>query len=353
MRQLYLVALAAALITAALPRALRAQQADELLAQGLRAYQSLDYDAAGGLIRRSLAPGGDRGLSDSARTRALMYLGATEIFRGRRDSALAAFRRLVLQDPRFRPDQLVFPPEVSNTYDLVRRVVPAITAVAPDTEIMLGDALYPIRLYASSFHEIQALVTTDEGRMVRQLYIGPISDSLVVRWDGLDSAGTGPARGRFALVVVSRNSQGQPLRRFQLVLETTARLPDSLPHPKPPAGAQLQLERRSSGPAWRSLIGGFAAGGAAALLPTLVTGESSGSDARFIVAGTLSLTGVIGFITQRPGRVISGNVAANRAAREAWQRQVTQTIEENARRRTDVKLTIKPGRVTRVERELP
>jgi hypothetical protein len=343
---------AAALVTTALPRALQAQGADELLSQGVRAYQNLDYDVASGLLRRSLAPVGDRGLSDSSRARALMYLGATEIFRGRRDSALVAFRRLVLLDPRYRPDQLVFPPEVSSTYDLARRVVPAITAVAEEGDIVLGDALYPIRLYASSFHEIQALITTDEGRVVRQLYLGPIADSLVVRWDGLDSAGTAPARGRHALVVVSRNTQGQPLRRFQLALETTARVPDSLPHPPQPAGTTMQPERRSGGPAWRSLIGGIAAGGAAAVLPSLVTGQSSGSNARFVVAGSLGVTGLIGFIVQRPGRVLSRNVAANRSAREAWQRQVQQIVEENARRRADVRLTIRPGRVTRVEREV-
>lgn len=352
MRRL-LLGFATALLAAAAPGALRAQTADDLLAQGTRAYQNLDYDAASGLLRRSLGPTGERGLSDAERAKALMYLGATEIFRGRRDSSLVAFRRLVLQDPRYRPDQLIFPPEVSSTYDIVRRAIPAVTADADVGDIVLGDALYPIRLYASSFHEIQAVITTDEGRVVRQLYIGPIADSLVVRWDGLDSAGTGAARGRFNLVVVSRNTQGQPLRRFQLALETTARVPDSLPHPKPPAETTLQQERRSGGPAWRSLIGGFAAGGAAALLPTLVTGESSGSNARFVVAGTLSLTGVVGFLVQRPGRVMARNVAANKAARDAWQRQVQQTIEENARRRADVKLTIRPGRVTRVEREAP
>lgn len=344
--------LAAALVTTALPRALWAQAADDLLAQGVRAYQNLDYDVAGGLLRRSLAPVGDRALSDSARVRALMYLGATEIFRGRRDSALAAFRRLVLTDPRYRLDQLVFPPEVSSTYDLTRRIVPAVTAAADSAQIQLGDALYPIRLYASSFHEIQALIATEEGRVVRQLYLGPIADSLVVRWDGLDSAGTAPARGRLALVVVSRNPQGQPLRRFQLALEATPRVPDSLPHPPAPSGAALQPERQSGGPAWRSLIGGLAAGGVAALLPSIITGESSGSDSRFVVAGSLGLTGIIGFVVQRPGRVLARNVAANRATRDAWQRQVAQTIEENARRRADVRLTIKPGRITRVEREI-
>lgn len=348
-----LVALATALTAVAAPATLAAQAADELLAQGIRSYQGLEYDAAAGLLRRSLGLTGERPLTDSTRTRAYMYLGATEIFRGRRDSALTAFRRLILLDPRYRTDQLVFPPEVTNTFDLVRRAVPAVTIAAAESEIALGDALYPVRLYASSFHEIQAVVTTEEGRLVRQLYIGPIADSLIVRWDGLDSAGTGAARGRFQLVVVSRNAQGQPLRRVQLALETTARVPDSLALPKAPAGAQLLPERQPSGRAWTALVGGVVAGSAAALLPSLITGESSGSGTRFVVAGTLGITGVIGFLAQRPGRPLPRNVAANRVTREAWQRQVNAAVEENARRAANVQLRITPGRLTRLEREAP
>lgn len=352
MRRGFLAALATALTAVAAPGALAAQGGDELLGQGVRAYQALEYDAAAGLLRRSLL-GGERGLSDADRGRALMYLGATEIFRGRRDSALVAFRRLVLHDPRYRSDQLVFPPEVTNTFEIVRRAVPAVAVAATEAEIALGDALFPLRLYSSSFHEIQAVITTDEGRLVRQLYIGPIADSLVVRWDGLDSAGTRAARGRFQLVVVSRSAQGQPLRRVQLALETTARVSDSLPHPKAPTGAQLLPERQPSGAAWRALVGGMVAGGAAAVLPTVITGEGSGSGARFVVAGTLGVTGIVGFFAQRPGRPLPRNVAANRAVREAWQRQVTTVIEENNRRATDVHLRITPGRVTRIEREAP
>jgi hypothetical protein len=353
-RRRWLAAVATAWAAAAAPAALRAQAAGELLAQGLRAYQSLEYDAAAGLLRRSLALTGADPLADGERARALMYLGATEIFRSRRDSALTAFRRLVLLDPRFRSDQLVFPPEVTNTFDLVRRAVPAVSVVATDAEIRLGDALYPVQLYASAFHDIQAVVLAEDGRLVRQLYIGPIADSLVVRWDGLDSAGTGPALGRFQLVVVSRNPRGQPLRRVQVALETSGRVPDSLPHPRPPAGSLLRPERRPPGPAWRALLGGVVAGGAAALLPAVITGDgSNGTGARFVVAGTLGLTGVIGFLAQRPGQALPANAAANRAARDAWQRQVAATVEENARRAADVSLRITPGRITRVEREGP
>jgi hypothetical protein len=186
---------------------------------------------------------------------------------------------------------------------------------------------------------------------VRQLYLGPIADSLDVRWDGLDSAGTGPAVGAFLLVVVSRNAQGQPVRRVQLPLETRAAVPDTLPHPLAPTAAQLRPERQPPGPAWRALVGGIVAGGAVAVLPTVVTGDAKGSEARFVVAGAISLTGVVAFVAQRPGRALDANAAANRALRETWQRQVQTLSEENARRRRDVRLRITPGRASRIDRE--
>jgi hypothetical protein len=348
-----LAALATAFCAAAAPGTLPAQAADDLLGRGIRAYQDLEYDAAAGLLRRSLALTGERPLSDADRARAFMYLGATEIFRGRRDSALTALRRLVLIDPRYRSDQLVFPPEVTNAFDLVRQAVPAVAVAAADSEIALGDALYPVRLHASSLHEIQALVMTDGGSLVRQLYLGPIADSLVVRWDGLDSAGAQPAIGRFHLVVVSRNPRGQPLRRVLLALETTGRVPDTLPHPGPPAAAQLLPERQTGGPAWRALLGGVVAGGAAALLPAVITGEGSGSGARFVVASSLGITGIVGFLAQHPGRPLPRNIAANRAAQDEWRRQVDAVIAENSRRARAVRLRVTPRLVTRIELEAP
>src|SRR5437016_7232256 len=86
-------------------RGLRAQAASELLGQGVRAYQSLEYDAAAALLQQSLGRDATTGLADSLRARALTYLAATELFRQQRDSAVAAFRQLVMLNPRYRPDE--------------------------------------------------------------------------------------------------------------------------------------------------------------------------------------------------------------------------------------------------------
>ena len=81
-------------------RSVAAQQsASDLLAQGIGAYQNLDYDQAAAMLRRGLARTTGDTLSLADRLRALTYLGATELFRDRRDSALAAFRQPDLLAP--------------------------------------------------------------------------------------------------------------------------------------------------------------------------------------------------------------------------------------------------------------
>jgi hypothetical protein len=73
------------------------------------------------------------------RARRLFYLGAAGLLRGRRDYALAAFRRLVRLDPRYRPDRLLFPPEVSGEFDSVRVETRAAPVVVPrDTAVRAG-----------------------------------------------------------------------------------------------------------------------------------------------------------------------------------------------------------------------
>lgn len=347
-----LLAVAAAAAATASPRKAAAQSGTELLTQGIRAYQNLDYDVAAGFLRRSLAVAASQALADTARVRALSYLGATEVFRGRRDSAATVFRRLVLLDPRYRLNQLIFPPEVSNAYEAIRRITKAVVVAVPaDTEIQLGGELYLVRLYASSFHDIVVAVTRDDGRLLRQLYTGPIGDSLVVRWDGLDSAGTALAAGRFRLLVSSLDARGRVLRQLQSPFETRLLVPDTLPHPPPPPDSSLLPERGSGGPALRSLGAGLGAGAIVAFLPSVMASGSDASGARFVVAGAVSLTGLYGFLTQRPGRPIAANVVANRALRDVWERRRNDVLQENAARRRNVRLRVRTGPAIPVESE--
>src|SRR5881296_3148320 len=167
-------------------RVLRAQSASDLLGRGVRHYQALEYDAAAALLEQSLGRDSAAGLADSLRARALSYLAATELFRGQRDSAVAAFRQLVLLNPHYRPDELIFPPQVTNLFQEVRRATRAIAvAVPPVTELRTRSDSLPARVLASSLADVVVTLAHEDGTPVLQLYSGPVADSILVSWDGL------------------------------------------------------------------------------------------------------------------------------------------------------------------------
>jgi len=136
----------------------------------VQAYQALEYDAAAALLERSLRRDSVTGLADSLQTRALTYLAATELFRGQRDSAVAAFRQLVLLNPRYRPDELIFPPQVTNLFQEVRRATRAIAvAVPPVTELRARLDRFKARVLASSLADVTVTLAREDGTPVLQL----------------------------------------------------------------------------------------------------------------------------------------------------------------------------------------
>lgn len=337
----------------AAPRAMPAQAAADMLARGVRAYEDLELDGAAGLLLRALAVPGADALAPAAAARALMYLAATELLREHRDSAAAVARRLVLLDPRFRPDDLVFPPQVLALHEEARRATPAVIGHAPaDTAIRTGAEELVVRLYASTFHDVAATLVAEDGRVVRNLYAGPIGDSLDLHWNGLDSSGTRPLPdGRYAITVNSLDRQRRVVRILRLPLEVTRPRIDTLPHPPPPADSLLLPERRPIGPGLRALAPAAFAGAAIVVLPSVVANGEDATGARFVVGGTVSIAGIVAFLSHHPGRSIPANVAHNRTLRDAWRRELAEVSRRNAERsrevigvRTGAPVLLTPGR---------
>jgi len=318
----------------AAPGAARAQSAAAVLAQGARAYEDLELDNAAGLLRRALAVQGPGALAPPEADRALMYLAATELLREHADSARAVARRLVLANPRFRPDELVFPPQVLTFYEATRRATPAVIGRAPaDTAIRPGAEALAVRLYASTFHDVTATLGTEAGRVVRTLYAGPISDSLDLHWNGLDSSGTAsPPNGRYAITVTSLDRQRRVVRILRLPLEVTQGRVDTLPHPAPPADSLLLPERQSMRPALRAFAPAALAGVAIVVLPSVVASGEDASGARFVVGGSVTIAGIVAFLSHHPGRSIPANVTHNRTLRDAWRREDAEVTRRNTER---------------------
>ena len=332
------------------PGALSAQATDSLFVTGVRAYKNLEFDLAAWTLRRELARLNAVGAPAAARAQGLVYLGAAELFRGRRDSAVAVFRRLVTLDPRFHPDRLVFPPEVTSLFDGVRLETKTVTLEVPrDTTITPGPGAFGIWIIATSYQTVDVTLRYEDGAPFRSLYSGPIGDSLKLQWDGLDAAGALPPVNRVLLRVASRAPSGALAGIVQLPLDLRQFQPDTLPWPVTPADTQFLPERENSSTARRALLGGVLLSGAVAALPALVGGTDTPSGPRVAVAGTIGVAGLLGYVLHRPGRPLTGNVRANQALRDAWQRRVETTKAENARRRQDVRLVVRAGEATAIQ----
>ena len=341
-----LVALSAGISTAA-----HAQTAAELLARGIRASGDLEYDSAAVLLRAALGRPAPSALPDSARVRALLYLGATEFFRNNRDSATAAFRRLLLIAPRFRPDQLIFPPEVSSLFEEVRIGTPSVAvSLAPVTDIRTAGDRLSARLYAASLHMITASIVRTGGRPVRTLYSGAIGDSLEVLWDGRDSLGAPADSGSYLLRIASRGQTARVVRVVEVPLDVRAAPSDTVPLP-PPIPDSLLLPERSMtrGSGKRPLLIGLGATVAALVIPAFVGGADDATATRFVVGAATGIAGVIGFTRARQPQPIPANIAANQVQRLGWQRRADAVRAENTERRRNLRLVIRAGAARTIE----
>ena len=311
------------------------------VANGMRRYQQLEYDSAAITLRRALVAADL--MSDVVRIRALTYLGAAELFRGRRDSAFAAFRRLVMLDPRAHPDPLVFPPEVTTIYDFAREATKVVTAVVRDTSIRLGADRFRAQLFASSFHQIIATLEREDGFTIRTLYAGPISDTLQVFWTGEDTIFLANDSGRLVFSVTSLTNVGRQSRVLRVPMDLVLGPQDTLPTPPPIPDSLFFPERETVAPGFRALLRGAGAGFLVGALPSLVAGGTTPSGSRYAVAGGLTLAGVVGFFKHRPGKALPDNIAANQELRDGRQAQLEMTAQENTIRVLQKRLDIHPG----------
>ncbi|HKW40096.1 MAG TPA: hypothetical protein VJN39_02490 [Gemmatimonadales bacterium] len=340
-------------LAALVPAAARAQTAAVPFTDALRAYKDLDFDLAAGLLRRDLARLRASNAPLADQTKGLLYLGAADLFRGRRDSAVAVFRRLVMLDPRYRPDRMLFPPEVTSVFDSVRTRTKVVSIQVPrDTEVSAGSGgggAWSAWVFASSFQSVEVTLRYEDGAPFRFLYAGPIGDSLRVPWNGLDAADQLPPVNRVLLRVASRAPTGELTGILQLPLDLKVVRSDTVPWPPPLAKSQLLPERAGSGPATRALFGGLLVSGAVAALPAVVGGSHGSSGPRLAVVGAVEVAGLLGYILHRPGRPLAENVRANKARRDAWQRSVERVSADNARRRSDIRLSVHAGEVSAMQ----
>lgn len=326
-----------------------AAQANDPLERALTAYRSLDFDAAAERLRAALSPEARAPLSPGHRLRALMYLGATEQFRDRRAAAAEAFGLLVRSDPRYRPDELVFPPEVTALFAEVRLTIRAAAVIVPDSVSLSATSdRIPFQIHVTSPHDVRALMLDTRGIPLRLLHDGTITDSLVVDWNGRDPAGRLHDAGTYFLVVTSRGPDGIALRSLEIPLRAERFARDSLRLPVLDQTA-LRPETRAGERSWLPLAAGLVGAGVVAALPATVDGRGRGLSLRHVLSAALGVAGLVGYAGSGVPRPIPENVEWNRNLREQHRAETERVRVENERLRSEVRLRLRAG----AAREIP
>jgi hypothetical protein len=323
-----------------------AQAPTAYLSRGISSYQTLEYDSAAGWLRRALTPPLIEGLRPADQVRALVYLGATERFRRRNEAAINAFRRMLRLDPSARPDPLVFPPEVTQLFDMVRADFPIVAIEVPDVvTLQRGGDPYPILLRASTPHRVTLLLERADGRVTDTVFAGPVGDTLALTWTGLDRDGISYNAGRYWLTATSVE-QGPRSCRVRLPVDLTAPALDTIPHPAPLTRVQLLPERAGAGDAPRGLARTVVIGAAAFALPSIA--RDAESRRSHLLVGALGVTGITALIRLQEGKTLPENIATNAVIRARWEREVDQVKRVNQERRGASMLRVQAGEASPV-----
>lgn len=310
-----LLAVALAVFTA---RAARAQSPEASLHQGIQAYRDLEMESAGWLLRRALH---SSALSEANRKTGLCYLGAAEVYRDRRDSAVSAFAQLIRLDPRYRLDRLLFTPEVQGVFEVARRRTPIVAIEARSAMIAPRDSGLPIRLEANTPHVVVVTAEAVRGEVLDTIARAKVADTATIRWNA-----QGAPAGGLILGISSLDQRGRVSRRVELPVQVTRFPEDPLPAPERPV---LLPVRQPAGPAFVRLGLGAALATTAYFVTPVLTDAAA---PRVLITGLFGAAGIAGFWEARPGRPLPDNVLANETAREMYRAKVAKVDEENRRR---------------------
>jgi hypothetical protein len=338
----------AALGLALLATPVAAQAPATLMNEGLAAYDDLEFALAARLLRRAVFPDAEPALSTAQMERALVYLGASEVLLGEQNQAAETFRGLVLANPRYRPDELVFPPRVTRLYGEVLQTTKAVDLEAPPRMLLVTRTeRIGFQVFPTSEHRIRAAIVTNDGATVRVLYDGVIEGPRTLAWDGLDGRGRPPAPGNYRLEIESMVTQGNTLRSVWMPITLEARAMETVATSSTPPESMLKAEKRSAVPGLSILIPS-AVVSAALIIPALGS-DAENSGARITVGAAVGLGGLIGFVLMRPGAELPDNVAYNDSLRADWSRRSVEAERENRERQGITRFMVYTGPPRRVE----
>lgn len=291
----------------------------DMLAQAIRLHANLDVERELPLLRQIIQPNSPFEVTRDQRVIAYKYLGAALAVQGRTDSAVIYFRAAIERDPFTDLDPQRFSPREVQAFALARRQTFAM-AVRPVVADTVNPRTERVNFTVLSTHgtDLRVELRPTQGAGGVRLYSGENDGPRDLQWDGLLADGRLAPPGRYVLVVAGQSRLTQRTDTVRMVFtldhdhpaleDTLAALPpaDLLPEQYPASAARGEL------------LKGFAVGGAAVLIPTvLANGQLDGGGRRLAIglAGAASVTGFVAFLHRQRHRGIPANIAQNQQRR--------------------------------------
>jgi len=333
----------------ALPQDARAQDSTTArLLQARDLYERLELERALPLLREVVSPNWPYEVTAAQRVEANIYLGASHLLLGARDSAVAYFRAALERDAFADLDASRFTPSQLDAFQAARRAVFAV-GVRP---------VAPTRLDPRTGRMTFTIVATHTASVRCEIRLGPPPQSIAfplfvgeiegrlreIDWDGVLPNGQLAPSGRYAFVLLGRSGtqrRADSASAYFDVQQEVEALEDTVADLQP---GELLPERYNNSTATSDLLKGLGIAAGAFVLGSVASDKDLGRSQTMAAAmATVGVAaGAIGFFTRRGGSRPE-NIAANarrRADRAAANAQIRQ---RNAARLAQTVLVITPA----------
>jgi hypothetical protein len=303
------------------------------------AYDNQDYAQVVTLARTSLR----ERLTTAERGRAYELLGSTYAATNRPDSAMNAFREMLLADADRDLDPRRVSPRITGYFNAALGQVMVVRQLRIDSATFIaGQGAVPIRYHVTSSARVRVRATSGQTAVLidSSVAVGVVN----LRWSGRLPNGDAVPAGVYTIsvdAVAGQNaySASQPVRIDHGRVDT-------LPHLTQLPGYEFLPETEVPPKSWRpmgiALIGvGGALAGTLALGNDL--GDASGREIGTISAAAL-ITGFVMTLKKPAPQPSRGNIMFNRLLREQVGRRNQEIARENSQRRRQVQITATPMR---------
>lgn len=308
------------------------------LRRAIQAYDNVDFSQVIPLARAALR----ERLTTAERARANELLAFSFAATNQPDSAIAAFREVLLLDPDREIDPRRVSPRISGYFNAALGQVMVVRQLQVDSAVFVTrQGAMPIRYHITSSARVrvravspQVSVLIDSGVTVGQVNL---------RWGAQLPNGDPVPPGTYTIVVDAAAGQNTFSASQQVRISHGA--VDTLPHLTQLPGYEFLPETEIPPKSWRPMgiaLMGVGAALAGSLAAGTDLGKSSGREIGTISAAAL-LTGFVMTLKKPAPQPSRGNVMFNRLLREQVGRRNQEIARDNAQRRQQVQLTVIPA----------